>query len=88
METEKKKKITTDNRKAAFAELKDFCTFSVGPERRNKGDFLEATQWSNGEGYDIHISDVQGERMFNLTWGQYEALKKCIKAIERSSKPK
>jgi hypothetical protein len=83
-----KKKISTSNRKAAFAELKDFCGFSMGEKRENKHDFLEVTSWSNGEGYDIHISDVQGERMFNLTWGQYEALKKCIKALEKPNKTK
>jgi hypothetical protein len=83
-----KKKISTNSRKAAFAELKDFCVFSMGPERKNKGDFLEVTQWSNAEGYDIHISDVQGERIFNMTWGQCEALKKCIKALEKPNKTK
>jgi hypothetical protein len=78
------KKISLSRRKAAFAELKDFCIFSVGPARKDKGDFLEVTEWSNGEGYDIHISDVSGEKKFHLTWGQYEAMKKCIKQIEKS----
>lgn len=78
------KKVSLSKRKSAFAELKDFCTFSVGPERKDKGDFLEVTEWTNGEGYDIHISDVSGEKQFHLTWGQYEALKKCVKTIEKS----
>jgi hypothetical protein len=49
-------------------------------------DFLEVTEWSNGEGYDLHISDSLGERHIELTWGQYKALKKCIKAIDKSEK--
>ena len=76
-------KVEVSNRKAAFADLKDFCTFSVGPERKDKGDFLEVTEWTNGEGYDIHISDVSGERQFHLTWGQVKALKACIKSLEK-----
>jgi len=75
------KRIEVSQRKAAFAKLEDFCLFSVGPERKDKGYFLEVTEWSNGEGYDIHISDVNGEKQFHITWGQYEAMKKCIKAI-------
>lgn len=77
-----KKKIEFKNRKSAFTELKDFCLFSMG-ERKDKGDFLEVTEWSNGEGYDIQISDVDGNKAFQLTWGQWEALKKCIKLIDK-----
>jgi hypothetical protein len=79
----KTQKVEVSNRKAAFADLKDFCTFSVGPERKDKGDFLEVTEWTNGEGYDIHISDVSGERQFHLTWGQVKALKACMKSLKK-----
>lgn len=79
MQNEPKIEVTT--RKAVFVELKDFCIFSIG-ERKDKGDFLEVTEWSNGEGYDVHISDVSGDKTFHLTYGQVKALKKCIKAIE------
>jgi len=79
---EKKKKISISNRKSAFASLEDFCIFSSG-ERKDKGDFIEVTEWSNGEGYDIHISDADGDKQFSLTWGQYEAMKKCFKKINK-----
>jgi hypothetical protein len=79
----KNDKIQISNRKAAFAELKDFCLFSMGPERKDTGDFLEVTKWTNGEGYDIHISNRDGDRMIHLTLGEYEAIKKCIKEIEK-----
>jgi hypothetical protein len=80
---ENKPKIEINKRNAAFVELKDFCLFSMA-ERKDKGDFLEVTEWSNGEGYDIHIDDASGEKKFHITWGQWDALKKCIKAIEKS----
>ena len=77
------KQIEVRNRKSAFVELKDFCIFSSGT-LKDKDDFLEVTEWANGEGYDIYISDVNGERQFHLTWGQYEALKKSVKAINEN----
>lgn len=78
-----KPKIEISNRKAAFAELKDYCAFSLG-ERKEKGDFLEVTQWTNGEGYDVHISDLNGKKLFHLTCGQWEAMRNCVKAIDKS----
>ena len=78
------KKVHVSKRNAAMVDLKDFCIFSMRPERKDKGDFLEVTEWTSGEGYDIHISDVSGETKFSLTWGQVEALKKCIKALQKS----
>ena len=79
-----KEKVSLRTRKSAFVELKDFCTFSVGLQRKDKGDFLEVTEWTNCEGYDVVVHGVDGEKTFQLTWGQVEALKKCIKAIEES----
>jgi hypothetical protein len=52
-------------------------------DRKGKGDFLEVTEWTNGEGYDIHIEDSSGSTRFMLTWGQFEAMKKCIKVIDK-----
>ena len=79
------KDIKIENRKSAFVELKDYCTFSMG-DRKEKGDFLEVTEWANGEGYDINISDVNGDKHILLTWGQYVALKACVKSINKSHK--
>jgi hypothetical protein len=36
------------------------------------GEFLEVTEWSNGEGFDLHIS--RGEQAISLTWGEFSAL--------------
>lgn len=81
-----KKEIKVLQRKSAFVDLKDYCIMSVGEDRKDKGDFLEVTEWSNGEGYDVLIHDVSGITTFNLTWGQFESLKKCIKSIEKTHK--
>lgn len=77
--------IQLGNRKSAFVELKDYCTFSMG-DRKEKGDFLEVTEWTNGEGYDITINDVNGDRHIIITWGQYDAIKACVKTINKSYK--
>jgi hypothetical protein len=78
-----KEEVTLSNRKSAFAELKDWCVMSCGPDRKDKGDFLEVTEWSNGEGYDVYIHDVSGDKQFHFTWGQFDAIKKCIKTINK-----
>jgi hypothetical protein len=78
-----KGEIEVSKRKAAFTELRDWCVMSVGSKTEDRGDFIEVTEWSNGEGYDIFISDGSGERQFNLTWGQFKALQACIKKIDK-----
>jgi hypothetical protein len=51
-----KETVSLSKRKAAFVELKDFCSFSMS-ERKDKGDFLEVTEWSNEEGYENYITN-------------------------------
>jgi len=34
--------------------------------------FLEVTEWSNGEGFDLHLS--RGEQSINLSWGEWSGL--------------
>jgi len=34
--------------------------------------FLEVTQWSNAEGFDLCLS--RGEQSINLSWGEWSAL--------------
>jgi hypothetical protein len=42
-------------------------------------DFMEVTDWYNGEGVDVFIQSVTGEQRFSLTWGEWEALKALLK---------
>ena len=61
---------------AAFASLHKFDTFAK-PE-----DFIEVSLWHNGEGFDVHLSS-NGDQSFKLTWGEYQALKKLIKRLDK-----
>jgi len=45
-------------------------------------DFIEVTQWSNGEGFDINISS-QGEKYIAITDGEFKAIKEMIKQLKK-----
>jgi len=72
------KRYEVDNyvRNSVFAQLKQWC-FGYGEEH----DYIEVTEWANGEGFDVDIETNQRQR-FQLTWGQYEALKHLVNKIE------
>lgn len=61
-------KVEVSNRRAVFAELKDYCMHS------GDHDYMEVTEWSNGEGYDIIIDRKRGMERFSLTHGEWELL--------------
>ena len=77
------KKVELVDRRSAFAELNEYCVYSMG-ERKGKGDFIEVTEWSNVEGVDVEIHDVDGKHRFMLTYGQFDAIKACVKEINKS----
>jgi hypothetical protein len=60
----------------AFAALTNFDV-AAKPE-----DFIEVSLWHNGEGFDVNLNS-NGEQRFCLTWGQYKALKKLIKELDK-----
>lgn len=60
-----------ENRKSVRVKLKDYR--KLAKERV----FFEVTEWINGEIFDIAVSS------FSLTWGEYKALKKVIKFINK-----
>lgn len=76
----RKSKVDLSKRTAAFVSLSDFCTFSMG-ENKNRGDYLEVTEWTNGEGFDIDIHTGSNNLRFQLTEGQFDAIKECIKLL-------
>lgn len=43
-------------------------------------DFIEVTEWTNGEGYDIVIND----KIISLTAGQLDAINYLTKSLEYS----
>jgi len=61
-------------RKSISAELKQFCHLS------KEHDFIEITEWTNVEGYDITIA----EKNFSVTFGELDAINTLI-GIMRAS---
>ena len=51
----------------------------------NNTDFIELTEWSNGEGWDINISD---KKMFNLHYDELTAINFLSKYLDCSDKIK
>jgi hypothetical protein len=72
--------IEQSYRKTVFMELYGICSFV----KENSGDFMEVTEWSNGEGFDISLSAKScGQQSIQLTWGEFKALKKLVKALNK-----
>ena len=67
------------DRKSVFDNLNKYCTFSI----HRKDDFIEVTEWSNGEGYDICISNVEGPKHIYLTWGELKAINTLVKELDK-----
>jgi hypothetical protein len=61
--------IETSTRKSKFTELKPYCHHS------KEHDYMEVTEWSNGEGFDVNIND---KKHISLSWGELEALQVLI----------
>ena len=60
--------IKTYQKKAKFCELKPYDHFA------KEGDYIEVTDWDNGEGFDVTIS----EKHFSLTHGEWECLQVLV----------
>jgi hypothetical protein len=60
--------IQTSKRKALFSELKKYCHHS------GDNDYMEVTEWSNGEGYDVCIDRKNSSDKFSITYGEIELL--------------
>jgi hypothetical protein len=71
-----KKKLEKYKRQAIFSELEGWCLFA------KEEDFIEVTDWNNREGFDVEISSKLSTR-FQLTWGEWELLKKLVKKIDK-----
>ena len=61
-------------RNSVFAEMKQFCHMS------KEHDFIEITEWTNGEGVDISLSD----RHISLTYGELKAINTLQGILEAS----
>lgn len=70
----KKNKINRSKRNSVNVESKEYDCLA------KDGNFIEVTEWTNGEGFDLHNSR-EGQTI-NLTWGEFIAVKKLVKMLE------
>ncbi len=63
--------------------IKEYGEDSIDAVINHDNDYMEVTEWSNGEGFDINISDKSGDRTIAMTFGEYDALKKLIKFLNK-----
>ena len=61
------------NRKSVTDSLKKYDCLA------QDSDFIEVTEWYNGEGWDISIND---NKLISLTWGQLEAISYLVKSLD------
>lgn len=61
--------MKTYKRKAMFASLRPYDCFA------KENDYIEVTEWANGEGWDINISRERGDLQFSLTHGELQAVR-------------
>lgn len=66
-------KITKHTRKSVVGDLQDSIY-------HKHGDYIEITEWTNGEGYDIHVSNHR-EQVISLHETEFEIIKKLIKKL-------
>lgn len=59
-------------RKAIYDKLKKYDHLA------KDSDFIEVTEWKNGEGWDITISD---KTIISITYGQLEAINYLIDSL-------
>ena len=65
-----------NKRKAAHVELNDISIFA------KDGDFIEVTEWTNGDGFDLYISRNGGKETFlPMEYDVFEALVNLVNKI-------
>ena len=69
----KDKKYEYNNRKSIMVSLSDSIY-------HKSSDFIEVTEWANGEGWDIILSSNNGQT-FSLHETEFDEIKKMIKQL-------
>ena len=65
-------KVEKKDRKSVFTKL-DYAW-------HKEHDFMEVTEWANGEGWDVQISEL---KTFSIHFTELKVLKKLIKELEK-----
>lgn len=69
------KKIEKCTKKSINAELEQWDHIA------KESDFIEVTEWANGEGFDVYLESF-GTQRISLTWGSWKALKHLVKKLD------
>ena len=70
-----KQQFKVESRKSLFSEIGEYCYLS------KEHDYIEVTEWTNRDGFDIDLSSL-GHQKMSITWGQFKLLKKLVKQLE------
>lgn len=62
-----------NNRKSVSDSLRKYCVMAKDE------DFIEVTEWSNGEGVDIQIGD---KKSISLTRGELDAIQYLVMSLD------
>ena len=73
---DKKVDYVISTRQSIHSSLTDYCYLS------KEHDFIEVTEWVNGDGIDIYLSS-SGEQRIAMTWGQFKLLKRLVKKLDK-----
>ena len=71
--------IDVKQRTAKFTELSPYDLFA------DQSDYMEVTEWANGEGFDISTVCSKHYQTFSLTYGQWEALQALVAYKEKNT---
>lgn len=71
-----KREFKIKQRKSIFSEL------SIDDWSSEKNSYIEITEWTNGEGYDIHINNY-GERSISIGHNEFKLIKSIIKELDK-----
>ena len=71
-----KQQFTVASRKSIFSEVDEYCYLS------KEHDYIEITEWSDGDGVDIDVSSL-GQQKMSITWGQFKLIKKLVKQLDK-----
>lgn len=65
-------------RNSVYTHLTEFAHMS------NASDFIEITEWTNGDGFDVNVSTTNGpSSFFQMSYDQFDAMKKLVKGLQK-----
>jgi hypothetical protein len=64
-------------RHAITEDLQKYCYLA------KEHSFIEICDWNNGEGFDVTIESGTNSKLFQLTHGEFKAIKKLVKKLDR-----